>query len=44
MGIIATGNQNAVLALAPAVLTVAILGAFVVGVTKLIMSIFEDIC
>lgn len=42
MEIIASGIQNAVIALAPAVLTVAILGAIVVGVTRFIVSIFDD--
>ena len=44
METIANGIQNAVIALAPAILTIAILGAIVVGVTNFIKDIFEDIC
>ena len=44
MEAIALGIQNAVLALAPAAITVAIIGAMVVGAYRFVEAIIDDNC
>ena len=44
METIAIGIQNAALALAPAILTVAVLAAMAYGLFNLVKNFFDDLC